>query len=274
MSTHPAPWQGPDAGAVRPALAALREARKRTAGARPHRGLVRIEPGFYAVQALLLPALFIALLLRFEPELVHLWREFVTAWAGALGLPLRPSMHAAGTGELRLVWDFLSTATVLPGDRAIAMAAAITLATFAATFAMPPRLLPVKYLLRLFCAVQAISVAFFALGGEFPYSVADHVLALSSAGFVLLAAIPLMLAMGYYVLRVPLMTKLLHTAMIVGYFIVWVPLQIVVHVVLLHYLGAIVMPLLFFCFGTLLDFVLFVALYSWVASTTPLDATA
>ena len=134
---------------------------------------------------------------------------------------------------------------------------------------MPARMTPLKYLVRIACVVQAVSTAFFALGASFPYDIADHVLALSSAGFVLLAAVPVMLALGYYVLRVPLALKIAHTALILAYFILLVPVEMLVHAVLLHHFGVILMPLLYFCLGAVLNFVLFIALYSWVASNSP-----
>ena len=270
----PAPWQGPEAGAIRPALEALAHARQRLAHIRPHRGLVRLEPGAFAVQAIVLPAIFITLLLQCEPWLLEFWRLFVMTWAEPLGLPLRPSARDAGWGELRLVWSYLEAPSGLPGDSALWTASLATLAVFAATFALTARMIPLKYVLRILCGVQAVSIAFFALGGEFPYGVQDHVLALSSGGFVLMGAIPVMLAMGYYVLRVPLAMKVLHTLLILGYFALLVPLQIVMHVVLLQHFGVIVMPLLYFCFGAVLNFLLFVALYAWVASTAPEDAAA
>ncbi|HUP29103.1 MAG TPA: hypothetical protein VM122_02940 [Usitatibacter sp.] len=269
MSSAPAPWQGPDAAAVRPALNALLHARQRTAHTRQHRGLVRLQLGPYALQAIFLPAAFICLLVHFEPALVDFWGEFVMTWAQALELPLRATTRPGGWGEVRVAWNPLATATVLPGDMALAVAAVVTLVVFLATFAMRSSLLPLRYLLRILCAVQAVSIVFFAMGNEFPYDITDHVRSLASAGFVLLAAIPVMLAMGYYVLRVPVATKLLHTALILGYFIAWVPLQILVHAVLLQHLGVLVMPLLYFCFGAVLNFLLFIALYGWVASTAP-----
>ena len=270
----PAPWQGPEAHAIRPALEALGHARQRVASIRPHRGLVRLEPGAFAVQAIVLPAIFIALLLHCEPWLLEFWRLFVMTWAEPLGLPLRVSAREAGWGELRLVWSYLEAPTGLPGNFALWVSALVTLAFFAVTYVLPPRMIPLKYVLRILCGVQGVSVAFFALGGEFPYGVQDHVLALSSGGFVLMVAIPAMLAMGYYVLRVPVVMKVLHTFLILGYFTLLVPLQVVMHVVLLQHFGVIVMPLLYFCFGAVLNFVLFVALYSWVASTAPEDAAA
>ncbi len=257
------------AASLRPALDALREAKRRHAKVRPHRALVRLEAGPYLVQALILPALLCAALYRFEPQLVAFWREFILAWAQALGLPLAPSGRPAGWGEVRLVWRYFETGSVLPGNRQIAIHAIATAAICAATFAMRADRLPLKYLVRVLCALHAGTLAFFFLSpAPFPYDIADHIATVTGGGFVLLMTIPVMLALGHYVLRIPLAVKLFHSALILLYFVVLVPLEAVVHTVLLQHLSVLVMPLLFFAFGALLNFVLFIALYSWAASTS------
>ena len=274
MSANAVPSRNRRDPGLRPMLAALQRARARHARVRPHRALVRLEAAPYLVQALLLPALFCGLLLRFEPELVALWREVILALAAPLELPLRASARAAGLGEVRLVWSFFTTDTVLPGARELWMNAFGTAAIFAATFLLPPSRLPLKYFVRILCVVHATAIAFFAwAAAPFPYGVADHVLALTGSGYILLLSIPPMLAIGYYVLRLPLAAKLLQSALILAYFIAWVPLQAVLHVSLLKHLTVVFMPLLYFCFGALLNVLLFIALYAWAASRAPPGAT-
>jgi hypothetical protein len=239
-----------DAASLRPALQALRRAKGRHARVRPHRALIRLEAGPYLLQAVILPAALCALLLRFEPQLVDFWREFILTWAQALDLPLARSAREAGWGEVPLVWRYFDTGSVLPGDRDLLLHALATAAVFAATFAMGPEKLPFKYLLRVLCVLHATALLFFvASPTAFPYDVSDHLVTLTGGGFVLLMTIPVMLALGHYVLRIPLAMKVAHSALILLYFVVLI-------------------PLLFFGFGALLNFVLFIALYSWAASTT------
>jgi len=254
--------------ALRNALDALERARARTRRARPHRALVRLEVAPYLLQVLLLPAFFIALLLQCEPWLVAFWREFVMTWANLLGIPVIASDRPAGWGELRLVWEFVESPTLLPSRSALWTALAAAALLFAGTFAMPARWLPLRYFARILATLLAVSVGVFFAGG-FPYSIGDHARVLSGGGFVLIATIPVMLALGYYVLRLPLAVKIFHTALMMLYFVVLVPLQIVVHLLLLQHLTLVIMPVLFLVFGVLLDFVLFIALYSWIASTAP-----
>jgi len=175
---------------------------------------------------------------------------------------------------VRLVWLYLATDTLLPAARELWLHGIATVAVLAVTFLLPAARLPLRYFLRLLCAVHATALAFFAWApAPFPYGVADHVLALTGAGYVLLLSIPPMLAIGYYVLRVSLAGKVLRSALILVYFLAWIPLQAVLHVALLQHLTLVVMPLLYFCFGALLNIFLFIALYAWVASTAPEAAT-
>jgi hypothetical protein len=273
VSTPPPDLAFPDARKLRDAFTALERARARTRRARTHRALVRLELAPYLVQVLLLPAFFIALLLELEPWLVAFWREFVMTWAGVLGIPVVVSARAAGWGELRLAWNFVDSPTLLPGRVALAWSAIASAGIFAGTYAIPARWLPLRYIARIVAVLLAVSTAVFAFG-RFPYSIADHVLALTGGGFVLVATVPVMLALGYYVLRLPLALKLFHTALVMGYFVVLIPLQVVVHLVLVQHLTLVVMPMLFLVFGALLDFLLFIALYSWIASTAPPGAAA
>ena len=260
---------------LRTMLAALEGARARHARVRPHRALVSLNAAPYLVQALLLPALFCGLLLRFEPEIVALWREVILALAGPLQLPLSANVREAGWGEVLVAWRYLETDTVLPGSRVLALNALGTAVVFAATFAMRAAHLPFKYFLRILCAVHASASACCAWApAPFPYGIPEHVLALTGGGYILLMTIPPMLAMGYYVLRLPLAMKLLHSALILAYFLAWIPLQAVLHVTLLAHLTVLYMPLLYFCFGALLNVLLFVALYAWAASSAPQGATA
>lgn len=268
MSTPPPQLAFPDARKLRDAFSALERARSRARRARTHRALVRLEVAPYLVQVFLLPTLFIALLLELEPWLVAFWREFVMTWAHLLGVPVVPSARAAGWGELRLAWHFVESPTMLPGRVALAWSGIAAVALLAGTYAVPARWLPLRYIVRIVAVLLGVSTAVFAFG-RFPYSITDHVLALTGGGFILIATIPVMLALGYYVLRLPLALKIFHTALVMGYFVVLVPLQVVVHLVLVQHFTLVVMPLLFLVFGALLDFLLFIALYSWIASTAP-----
>ncbi len=152
--------------------------------------------------------------------------------------------------------------------------AAITLLMALLSYRMSGRMLPLKYLTRILVVVQAIAVGFFwLLPSSFPYDIANHLNDLLSVGYVLMMAIPVMLSVGYYVLNIGFITKVIHSTLILLYFVFMVPLQAIAHALVLQHFSVLFMPLLYLCFGTLFDMLIFIALYSWAASNAPAHAT-
>lgn len=135
-------------------------------------------------------------------------------------------------------------------------------------------MLPLKYLVRLLCTVHFIALLFFWLVPlQFPYTLGAHLAEVVQIGYLLLLAIPVMLAIGYYLLPARLVDKLLHTIIILAYFILVIPHKVVLHALILHHGSLLTMPLLYVCFGTVFDILLFIALYSWAVSRLPHGAT-
>lgn len=154
----------------------------------------------------------------------------------------------------------------------------VTLAVTLLGLALSGRLrnakLPLKYPLRIVCVVQLVTLAYFwFLPGSFPYSIARHSEELMTIGYVVMLATPVMLAMGYYILNIGLPVKLLHTAMILVFFAVMVPHQVLAQAFVMQHLSVLFMPVLYICFGAVFDAMVFVALYSWAASLAPARAT-
>ncbi|MGY8905322.1 MAG: hypothetical protein ACKVIH_12310 [Burkholderiales bacterium] len=262
-------------GAFQAALQALGRAKQRHRTARPHRAISRLSLGPYLLlQVILLPILFCAALLVMQPQLLAFWRELMLFWASLLNLPLAASANPDSLHQLGLLWLPATGMSDLPSERTWFITAAATLLAAAGSFALTGPMLPLKYLLRIGCAVQAMALVFFWwLPAWFPYTVANHLQDMVSLGYVLLIASPVMLALGYYVLRIGLWTKLWHTFLILLFFIIMVPHQALAHALLLQHGSLLFMPLLYICFGALFDVLVFVALYSWAASTAPANAT-
>ena len=84
---------------------------------------------------------------------------------------------------------------------------------------------------------------------------------------------PVMLAMGYYILNQGLGTKLLRTALILLFFAVMVPHQVLAQALVMQHLSVLFMPVLYICFGAVFDALVFVALYSWAVSDARPEAT-
>ncbi|NML85452.1 hypothetical protein [Polaromonas sp.] len=79
---------------------------------------------------------------------------------------------------------------------------------------------------------------------------------------MLILMLMLMLAVGYYLLNQSLWVKLFHTALILLFFAVMVPHQVLVQALIMQHLSLLYMPVLYICFGAVFDALMFVALYS------------
>jgi hypothetical protein len=255
---------------------ALARAHKRHIQVRQHRAINHLHMGPYLLlQTLLLPAVFCGLLWWGQSYLFELWQTYILVWAKQLDIPLVASTGSATASKLGLIWSVGNHFDDLPSGGTLAITGLLTLVVFMISFGMNGRMFPLKYLLRILCVIQGFALVFFWLQPSgFPYDISNHVNDLAIMGYVLLMAIPVMLALGYYVLNIDMGTKLLHTALILLYFIVMVPFQVIGHVLILQNFSLLFMPILYICFGTLFDMLIFVALYSWAASTAPAQATS
>jgi hypothetical protein len=245
----------------------LAQARAEARGTQVHRSLRRLDIGprtvveMLAVAVLLTTAVVLA-----RPALMQLWQQLILWWAARLDVPL-----ALVDEVVRQEWTLGDAAgSLVPGPLTGVVTAAVVMGTFASTFWMGDRLLPVKYLLRIVCVLQASALVFFmAVPSQFPYTVGGHLQAMLDAGFDVMLALPTLLALGWAVLRVPLWQKFAYPALLVAYFGVMVPHKALLHVLVLQHFSILFMPLMYLCFGLVFDVMVFVALYSWLVSRLP-----
>jgi len=262
LSLDPARQQALDAARV-----ALDHARRGLRHPRDHRSVRRLAVSPIGLLEIFgLGLALTGLLVAFQDEIVAAWDALILWWANRLDIPLSLT-EVAG----RLHWThFADEASLVPGPLTGVATAAAVIAAFAGTFWMSDRLIPVKYLIRTLCVVQASALLFFMFTPSlFPYSVGGHLSAMLTSGFYLMLAMPLLLAAGYGVLNIPLRHKLLHPLGIMAYFALMLPHKALLHVLVLQHFSVLFMPLLYLCFGLLFDLMVFVALYSWLVSRVP-----
>ena len=257
------------------AAIAIHDAKTRHAAARQHRAISRItiEP-YLLAEAIILPILFCGILLLAEPYLMTFWRDTIIFWLSQMDIPLQVQQHIMTIGGLHFEWINAYNPSAMPDFATKLMSAIVTFVVFAATTRMSSKLLPIKYLLRILCAVQTVALVFFTyIPSQFPYSIPDHMRDLINMGYMLILAIPILLAIGFYLLHFPLVSKVTNSIAILGYFIVMTPFKVVLHAVVLYHFSLLYMPLLYICFGAVFDMLIFVALYSFVVSRLPQQAT-
>ncbi len=253
---------------------AIRDAKTRHAAARQHRAIrrVAVEPALL-VQAIAIPLFFCGILLLAEPLLMAFWRDAIIFWLSRMDIPLQAQHNIATIGSLRFDWINHADPSTMPDFAMKLISALVTFLVFALTTRMGSKWLPVKYLLRILCAVQTAALIFFTyVPSQFPYSIPDHMRDLVSMGYMLILAIPVLLAIGYYLLHLSIARKIFHTILILIYFIVMMPFKVALHTFLLFHLSLLYMPLMYICFGTIFDVLIFVALYSWMVSRLPEQA--
>ena len=169
------------------------------------------------------------------------------------------------TGHCRARTILLVTAVVT---------AVVTLLGLALSVRMKNAQLPLKYPLRIGGVIQLVTLVHFWLSpAAFPYSIARHSEERMTIGYVVMLSTPVMLAMGYSILNQSLTIKLFHTALILGFFAVMIPHQVLVQAFIMPHLSVLFMPVLYICMGAVFDALVFVALYSWAVSSAPQDAT-
>lgn len=248
----------------------LRHARSQGHQTTLHRSLQHLEFGArglleaLAIGAVLTVAVWVA-----RPAVMRGWEHLILWWAAQLHVPL----VIAEEGLLRQ-WTLLAEAgSLVPGPVTGVLTAAAVMGAFAGTYWLSDRLTPAKYLVRMLCVVQASALLFFMfVPSQFPYTVGGHVSAMLQSGYYLMLALPLLLALGYGVLRLPLVRKVMEPTLMLGYFALMLPHKALLHVLVLQHFSVLFMPLLYLCFGLVFDLMLFVALYSWMVSRVPGEA--
>lgn len=189
--------------------------------------------------------------LHLQPQILRFWQALEGFWSVRLALPLAGPVPGPSATLLVLTSVAVWLAWIVSGRWA-------------------EHRWPWRVLVRGLCVVQASACLFFAgWPGQFPHSVPAHAQTLRQLDLVFVTAVPLMLALGWGVLRLPWTLKGPGPLLVLGYFLLWLPHQLLLHVWVLSQASLLFMPLLFFCFGLLLDSWLFVGLYAWLASLTP-----
>lgn len=261
--------------AFQAAFADARLARARAVHVRPHRALTQLQlTPWLVAQVLLLPLLFCGLLWWGRPLLMDAWRACILFWSDVLNLPhalstvLDPS--AAGGERLQSTGQDIP----MPGDALMLGTLVAVVLIVAGTTFLRGRALPLRYPLRIMCAVQAVALAYFWFApGRFPYGIARHSDELMRIGYLLMLATPVMLAIGYYILNERVLSKILRTTGMLLFLAIMVPHQVLAQALVLQQASALFMPLLYICFGAVFDALVFVALYSWIAAGASPRAT-
>lgn len=263
------------------ATLALQQAKARKVHVRPHRAIssLKVTPWLLA-QAVGLPIALCALMLWLKPWLLEFWLLCIDFWGTHLGLSIG-DMAIQSSGWLTFETIGGTAAVIpnasnrpLPSMMTMGVVLVLALLGWLLSFNLKKASFPLKYPLRIVCVVLLVSLAYFSVWApNFPYTIIRHSVELLTIGYVGMLATPVMLGIGYYILNESIVKKLFYTLLILVFFTVMVPHQVLVQAFLMQHLSVLFMPLMYLCFGAVFNAMVFVALYSWAASNVPADAT-
>lgn len=235
----------------------------------PHRAMrgLRWSSG-RVVRAGLLAALFTALVAALLPALGHgyaLVFEQATWW---FGIPAGVGIEQVPLwGPVSLPVPYLRLGGPWPNATQWWAVGGFTAFAMVASFLLPVRWLPLRYLLRFVALAQGVSLGWFALNAPpFLYPLPAYTSSLMQTGLVLLLLLPLILGFTFYIFDHGLPRQVAITVLMLGHMAVFLPLQVLLHAALVHHLSALVQPTLFFVFGTLAQVLVFVGFYGWAMS--------
>ncbi len=141
-----------------------------------------------------------------------------------------------------------------------AMVAAVTLASFY----LPESALPLAYVLRIGCAVQAISLLVFSIWpASFPYDAPRHLRDCFALGVAIIGLVPWVHALTYYVFDFGILRKIALSAFTMVFLTCYLPVKILVHAYILDRFSLMFMPILFLALSVAIDVFILIALYAW-----------
>jgi hypothetical protein len=138
---------------------------------------------------------------------------------------------------------------------------------FIISFLFSEKLTPFAYFLRVICFIQVTSFTYFKfITSPFPYQLSGYMANLLRGGIIIMLLIPILFSMTLYLYKIPLVQKLVVSIMTMGHLIIFIPLQALIHVYVIKSCSYLMLPIMFFLFGYLLEIFIVISFYSWAMS--------
>ncbi|HEX5423145.1 MAG TPA: hypothetical protein VFW94_06305 [Candidatus Acidoferrales bacterium] len=132
-----------------------------------------------------------------------------------------------------------------------------------ASFLLKNNYIPFAYLIRAALCVQVSALAYFAWSpAAFPHTSSGYLEGLVGYGIVLISIVPALFGFTYFIFDFGLFRKVLLTLMTMLHLCLFIPLQALLHAVILQK-SILFMPVLYIIFGLPLDILVVIAFYSW-----------
>jgi hypothetical protein len=235
---------------------------------KPHRAFARVKPtaGDFAACTVLVAGFGYAWV-RLLPTIGEFWRRMFEFWSAQLHLGaavLVAPQHWGPHMKFGLPLLNLPAGGISPFTWVLT--AFVTFGVFAATSFISQEHLPWIYILRALVLIQTTALVYFAFAAaRFPHDLPTYTVGMLSFGVILIGLVPPILAFTYYLFDFSFAKKFAITCLTVAHLVVFIPLQYMLHVYILHH-SILFMPLLYFALGPFLDVLVFVSFYSWAMS--------
>ena len=234
---------------------------------RMHRALLRIDfKASRLLSIILIPAILSSLVYLAWPWIDALWTWVINFWIVLLGPDISLAQHEVVMGKTFYI-PYPLVDAALPTSLQWWCGLAVTGALLAGPALMPPKMLPLVYMLRFVGAIQLASqVYFYFWANNFPHTAGGSVASMMQASFALMLIAPWLYALTYNIFDFSLARKLALPLMALCYLALLAPVQFTLAAVLMKQFSLLWHPLFYLLGTTLLQFTILLAFYAWAMS--------
>ena len=215
------------------------------------------------MSAVVLPVFFGALVWLVLPLMFDVWSDIFGFWMR--------HMYKGGVGhsavsilgqELSMPYPLLDAQ--LPSVLMVRINLAVCLVLFILSLLVSFGGVPLTYFIRAILLIQgSASVDRMLSPDTFPYALKTYMVDVMIQCAYMAFLLPFLLAVVYYIFDFSLWRKCFLTILMMGYFLVTVPCQYMLHAYIIHEGTLLFLPLMYMMFGVLLDVLMFVSMYAF-----------
>ncbi len=231
-----------------------------------HRSMNKLNFSFATgLSLILLPILFDTALFLKMDFIIHLWKTMFDFWIAKLHLGGLTGVTVTKILGKTFYIPFPNPPVALPTLSGIRINILIALILFIISCFIRKTYLPLIYIFRAGIILQlSASIYFFIRPGYVPYGMWYFIPGMMVTGIYMLFLIPIFFALIYYIFDFPFWHKFIATLLTILYFIIFLPMQYMLHAYIISAGTLLFMPVLYLLFGVLLDTLLLISCYSWI----------
>lgn len=214
--------------------------------------------------AIIMPAIFLLIIWLFLPSVMQIWSDVFAFWMSRIyegGTVAHETVRLLGR-ELSMPFPLLVAEK--PSEHLVYTNLIVCAIAFLLSFLVPARIAPINYLLRAVILIQASASLDRIISPDyFPYTMQIYMVDALTLSIYLIFLLPLVLGFVYYIFDFGLLRKIILTVMMLAYYFLTIPCQYMLHAYIVHEGTLLFLPIMYLMFGTLLNVLMFVSIYSF-----------